>query len=117
MTLLGVWQLMLTYVGQLWYLSRHRKGEASTPQNITAAKQNKLKISLPWLTEMLQNPDKDGHPCTGTPDHYVFYDKFHEANTKDPQEVLRRIILVPELQGSLNSQVAKQQLQKQLLPQ
>lgn len=64
---------------------------ASTPQNITAAQQNKLKISLPWLTEMLQNPDKDGHPCPGSPDHYVLYDKFHEANTKDPQKVLRRV--------------------------
>ncbi|KAK0152218.1 HMG domain-containing protein 3 [Merluccius polli] len=81
---------------------------ASSQDNITAAQQHKLSISLPWLTEKLQSPEKDGHPLTGSSDHYVLYDKFHEANTRDPQEVLRRINLVPELQGSLNSQVAEQ---------
>lgn len=80
----------------------------STQDNITAAQQRKLKISLPWLTEKSQTPDKDGHPLTGSSDHFVLYDKFHEANTTAPQEVLRRINLVPELQGSLNSQVAEQ---------
>lgn len=80
----------------------------ATQENITAAQQNNLSISLPWLTEKLQTPDKDGHPLTGSSDHYVLYDKFHEANTTDPKEVLRRINLVPEIQSSLNSQVAKQ---------
>lgn len=60
------------------------------------------------MAEKLQCPEEDGHPLTGSSDHYVLYDKFHEANTRDPQEVLRRINLVPELQGSLNSQVAEQ---------
>ncbi len=81
---------------------------ASTQDTVTAAQQGKLSIPLPWLTEKLQNPDEDGHPCTGSSDHYVLYDKFHEANTKDPKEVLRRINLVPELRASLNSQVAEQ---------
>ncbi|XP_029943211.1 uncharacterized protein LOC115385366 [Salarias fasciatus] len=57
---------------------------------------------------MTKTPEKDGHPLTGSSYHYVLYDRFHEADTKDPQEVLRRINLVPELQGSLNSQVAEQ---------
>ncbi|XP_030271945.1 uncharacterized protein LOC115581185 isoform X2 [Sparus aurata] len=81
---------------------------APTQDNVKAAQLGKLDIPLPWLTEKLQNPDKDGHPCTGSSDHYALYDKFHEANTSDPREVLRRINLVPELQGSLNSQVAEQ---------
>ena len=81
---------------------------ASTQENITAAQQKKLSVPLPWLTEKLQSPDEDGHPVTGSSDHYVLYDRFHEANTNDPKEVLRRINLVPELQGSFNSQVAEQ---------
>ncbi|XP_057712976.1 uncharacterized protein LOC130929649 isoform X2 [Corythoichthys intestinalis] len=81
---------------------------ASLSDNISKAQQKKLKISLPWLTEKSQTPQKHGHPLTGSSDHYVLYDKFHETNTKDPQEILRRIDLVPELQGSLNSQVAEQ---------
>ncbi|XP_034077664.1 uncharacterized protein LOC117549689 [Gymnodraco acuticeps] len=81
---------------------------ASTHDNITAAQNNKLKVSLPWITQMLKTPDEDGQPLTGSSNHYVLYDKFHEGNTKDPQELLRRINLVPELQAWLNSQVAEQ---------
>lgn len=71
---------------------------ASSADNITAAKQKKLRVSLPWLTEMLETPEQNGHPLTGSSEHYILYDRFHEANSKDPQEVLRRINLVPELQ-------------------
>lgn len=104
---------LATHVNLRWsavipFKPHEGRSAASTPENITAAQLKKLKISLPWLIEMLQNPDKDGHPCTGSSDHYVLYDKFHEANTKNPKELLRRINLVPELQGSLNSQVAEQ---------
>lgn len=110
MTLLGVWQLMSTSVFQLPYLSSHMKGGWLRQPKTTSPQlsKKKLRISLPWLTEIMENPDEEGHPFTGSSSHYVLYDKFHEANTKDPQEVLRRINLVPELQSSLNSQVAEQ---------
>ncbi|XP_028649584.2 HMG domain-containing protein 3 [Erpetoichthys calabaricus] len=80
----------------------------STQENIDSAKQGRLKISLPWLTEKSENPSPQSHPVTGSADHYVLYDRLHESNTKDPQDVLRRINLVPELQGWLNSQVVEQ---------
>ncbi|KAK7895205.1 hypothetical protein WMY93_020530 [Mugilogobius chulae] len=70
----------------------------STPENISAAQPKTRLVS----------PDPHGHPVTGSADHFLLYDKFHEANTKSPQEVLRRIDIVPELQTSLNSQVAEQ---------
>lgn len=73
-----------------------------------AAVHQKLKVHLPWLVETLQYPEANGHPITGSSQHYVLYDKFHQSNTKDRQDVLRRINVVPELQGSLNSQVAEQ---------
>lgn len=108
MTLLGVWQLMSTYVGQLWYLSSHMKGDWLHRHHRTSQQLSRTNSRSPYHGWLLQNPEKDAHPFTGSPDHYVLYDRFHEANTKDPQEVLRRINLVPELQGSLNSQVAEQ---------
>ncbi|XP_041664383.1 uncharacterized protein LOC121523528 isoform X2 [Cheilinus undulatus] len=80
---------------------------ASTEENITAAQKRKLRISLPWLNKMSKNPDEDGHPLTGSSDHYALYGKFNKANTKDPQEVLRGTSLVPELQSSLNREAAK----------
>lgn len=79
-----------------------------TPESISSAKQGKLKVSRPWLFEKTDNSSSKGHPITGSSEHYVLYDKLHESNTKDPQDVLRRISLVPELQGWLNSQIAEQ---------
>ncbi|XP_016359488.1 uncharacterized protein LOC107701863 [Sinocyclocheilus anshuiensis] len=68
-----------------------------TPENISSAKQGKLKVSLPWLFEKTDNLNSKGNPITGSSEHYVLYDKLHESNTRDPQDVLRRISLVPEL--------------------
>ncbi|KAG1925878.1 hypothetical protein F2P79_025235 [Pimephales promelas] len=79
-----------------------------TPVNISSAKKGKLNVSLPWLLEKTDNLNTKCHPITGSSEHYVLYDKLHESNTKEPQEVLRRISLVPELQGWLNSQIAEQ---------
>uniref|UniRef100_A0A9J7Y4U2 SAP domain-containing protein n=1 Tax=Cyprinus carpio carpio TaxID=630221 RepID=A0A9J7Y4U2_CYPCA len=76
--------------------------------NIELAKCGKLKVSLPWLNTKKTEPDLNGHPVTGSSDHYVLYDRFHEANTKDSKDVLRKLTLVPQLAGKVNSQVAEQ---------
>ncbi|XP_041859627.1 uncharacterized protein LOC121651457 [Melanotaenia boesemani] len=79
-----------------------------TEENVEAAAHGKLRVHLPWLVEKLEPSLPNGHPITGSNNHYVLYDKFHQANAKDPQEVLRRIRIAPELQATLNSQVAEQ---------
>lgn len=89
----------------------HAKGDLlsePTPESISSAKQGKLKVSLPWLFEKTDYSNSKGHPITGSSEHYLLYDKLHESNTKDPQDLLRRISLVLELQGWLNSQIAEQ---------
>jgi len=65
-------------------------------------------VNLPWLNTRKTVPDPGGHPLTGSADHYCLYDTFHEGNTKDPKDILRRIKMVPELAGRINSQVAEQ---------
>lgn len=65
-------------------------------------------VRLPWLKTKKTVSDPNGHPLTGSADHYCLYDTFHEKNTKDPSDILRRIKLVPELAGRINSQVAEQ---------
>ncbi|XP_059906610.1 uncharacterized protein LOC132456282 [Gadus macrocephalus] len=65
-------------------------------------------VHLPWLNTKKTVPDLGGHPLTGSAEHYCLYDTFHEGNTKDPKDVLRRIKMVPELAGKINSQVAEQ---------
>ncbi|XP_049337255.1 uncharacterized protein LOC103031382 [Astyanax mexicanus] len=79
-----------------------------TEESIQLAKEGKIKVHLPWLKEKKKIPDDCGHPITGSADHYVLYDTLHESNTKDSKDVLRRIALVPELAGWMNSQVAEQ---------
>lgn len=80
----------------------------STTENIANAKTGKLQISLPWLLQRKDPPDLNGHPETGSADHYGLYDTFHQFNTKDEKDSLRRVGVVPELRGWLNSQVVEQ---------
>ena len=79
-----------------------------TEENIALAKAGNLKVSLPWLNFRKLVPDCDGHPTTGSAEHYALYDRFHEDNTKDPRDGLRKLRLVPQLAGKVNSQVAEQ---------
>ncbi|KAL1267265.1 hypothetical protein QQF64_002940 [Cirrhinus molitorella] len=79
-----------------------------TDDNIKMAKEGKLKISLPWLNVKKQVPDSHGHPITGSAEHYALNDKFHEENSKDKRDVLRKTGLVAQLAGKVNSQVAEQ---------
>ncbi|XP_076843551.1 uncharacterized protein LOC143488617 isoform X2 [Brachyhypopomus gauderio] len=79
-----------------------------TEENLQLANEEKIKVHLSWLKEKKKIPDDGGHPLTGSSDHYVLYDTLHESNSKDSKDVLKRIALVPELAGWMNSQVAEQ---------
>ncbi len=81
---------------------------AATSENILSVKKGRLKINLPWLQLRKYPPDVNGHPVTGSAEHYALYDTFHQYNTKDETDALRTIGLVPELCGWLNSQIAEQ---------
>ncbi|KAL1275320.1 hypothetical protein QQF64_034943 [Cirrhinus molitorella] len=84
-----------------------RLAEATT-DNLQLAGEGKLKVNLPWLKTKKTDTDANCHPITGSSDHYTLYDIFHERNTKDARDALRRIGLVPELAGWVNSQCAEQ---------
>ncbi|XP_073676614.1 uncharacterized protein [Garra rufa] len=80
----------------------------STENNITAAESGTLTISLPWIKEKKMDEDDNCHPVTGSSEHYALSDKFHEANSKDKRDTLRKIQIVPELAGRVNTQAAEQ---------
>lgn len=84
-----------------------RLAEATT-DNLQLAAEGKLKVNLPWLKTKKINADVNCHPITGSADHYTLCKVFHEQNTKDPRDALRRTALVPELAGWVNSQCAEQ---------
>ncbi len=79
-----------------------------TSENIQLVKESKLTVNLTWLK--VKQPEKDPtcHPLSGSSEHYALYDRFHEYNTKYPKDGLRRVNLVPELSGWLNTQTAEQ---------
>ncbi|XP_067285677.1 uncharacterized protein [Pseudorasbora parva] len=79
-----------------------------TPENMELAVEGQLKVNLLWLKEKKDNMDPDCHPVTGSAEHYALYDVFHENNTKDARDALRKIQIVPELAGWVNSQCAEQ---------
>ncbi|XP_039469465.1 uncharacterized protein LOC120440656 [Oreochromis aureus] len=63
-----------------------------TEENVKAAQDGSLKVNLPWLHERMDSVNENPHPVTGSSDHYVLYDRFHEGNTKDPKDILHRIL-------------------------
>ncbi|XP_041840399.1 LOW QUALITY PROTEIN: uncharacterized protein LOC121639302, partial [Melanotaenia boesemani] len=77
-------------------------------ENIKQASQGKVHVSMPWLKLPKMPADKDGHPLTGSSQHFALNDVFHQGNSKDQREVLRKLELVPELTGLINSQCVEQ---------
>jgi hypothetical protein len=74
-----------------------------TPENVKQASEGKVLVNLPWLKLKKKPADKDGHPLTGSSQHFALNDVFHQGNSKDQCEVLRKLELVPELKKQLLS--------------
>lgn len=72
----------------------------------------KLSVSLAWVkkeaaptTELVLG---ERHPVTNATAHFCLFDWMHQNNCKIPIEVLRRISLVPQLRGVVNTQAMEQ---------
>lgn len=57
-------------------------------------------MNLPWLLNKKKVPDPEGHPLTGSSARYTLYDRFHEDNTKDKSDALRKMELLRSVAGS-----------------
>ena len=83
------------------------------PENIEKAKSSSLKISI----DSLYNQENDAniyqcHPTTKTPNKYLLCDWFHQDNSKADEASLRKISIVPELAGVINTEVVEQMHQQ-----
>lgn len=90
---------------------------AASEKNIEGAKNVTLKIDWPWFPHSRERlPDYEhvsGHqtltnPVTGCKDHFCLFDPFHEANSSNPADILRRTGLVKQLAGKMNLETAEQ---------
>lgn len=92
----------------------------ATPENVQAAVDGKLQVNMPWLEEgafseaaaTSQAEDHSystqKHPVTGITDTFSLFDWFHQGNCTRQEEILRRVGLVPQLAGLINTQTAEQ---------
>ena len=84
----------------------------STVENIEKAKSGDLHVSFPFLLDNKpveeQSAGSNCHPVTGSNVRLSLFDIFHQSNTKNDKEALRRIGCVKELKGIVNSQAAEQ---------
>jgi len=95
-----------------------------TDSNLAAAEQGVLGKSLPWihnegapsfpsaadsLTVNRETEEFESvHPTTKVPDRYCLSDRFHETNSSQRRTLLRRVTLVPELNGIVNTEAEEQ---------
>ncbi|RXN18648.1 hypothetical protein ROHU_007708 [Labeo rohita] len=77
-----------------------------TQANIELARCGQLNVSLPWLDKKNRVADPHGHPVTGSSNHYVLCDRFHDSSTEDG-DVLRKLSLVPQLADKVSSETAE----------
>ena len=91
--------------------------------NLTSAELGILEKQLPWIHNegASSPPDLDGpegevdydcddsvHPITQVTDRYSLSDRFHERNSTQKKALLRRITLVPQLNGIVNTEAEEQ---------
>lgn len=86
--------------------------------NIQAGQNGHLQIDLPELNlqHMIFSQSVDDHqytsaskhPLMHTTNHYCGYDRFHQDNSKVKEDRLRRLDIVTQFKGKINSQVAEE---------
>ncbi|XP_077406092.1 uncharacterized protein LOC144037980 isoform X2 [Vanacampus margaritifer] len=78
----------------------------STPENVKMASRGQVRVNVPWLRFPKLPADVDGHPVTGSSQHFALH-AFRQGRSKDQGEVLRKMELVPELAGVIPSRYAE----------
>lgn len=81
--------------------------------NIKLAEEGKLQRRLPWLANNfvvgnVKSVTDNVHPATGQKDRYSLSDRFHERNSSNRADILRRATLSPELNGVVNTEAEEQ---------
>ena len=95
----------------------------ATRDNLASAELGVLEKQLPWIHNegvpslpYLDRPDREVdsefydrvHPVTQVSDRYSLSDRFHERNSSQKRALLRRVTLVPQLNGIINTEAEEQ---------
>lgn len=91
----------------------------ATSENIGKAENGELRVDWPWypngvhgqIAEEFQRGDDEQslhNPVTRSCEHFSLFDPFHEKNTVNPADSLRRVSCVRQLGGKMNLETAEQ---------
>ncbi|XP_052106595.1 uncharacterized protein LOC127739061 [Mytilus californianus] len=100
-------------ITRMFYPFEGRVAE-NTNENLEKAKSGLFTWELGCLNEIgpettvNQSISNEKNPTSGSSEHYSLFDWFHEDNTKDVKEILRKVSLVEGLGSFTNSQVVEQ---------
>lgn len=97
----------------------HGRVADSTAENIKKAENGEIQVDWPWFPNGINEaPGECGgregseqlmtNPTTGCSDHYSLFDPFHEKNSTNPADLLRRVSCVKQLAGRANLETAEQ---------
>ena len=81
-----------------------------TTQNIKLAGEGKLEKQIEWPYALTKTSTNDNavHPVTKTEEIYSLYDRFHEKNSSNPSDLLRRLTICPQIHANVNSESHEQ---------
>jgi hypothetical protein len=89
----------------------------NTTENIAKAKDDKISIDMPWISsssdcgvhqEKHDEVTREPHPITGSTVYLTLFDTFHEENSSNPADLLRRTRCVKQLEGTFRTEVMEQ---------
>lgn len=80
----------------------------STKENIDLATAGQLEKHFPWWNSSTDHHRGKLHPVTGTTERYSLFDRFHEKNSSQCEDVLRRLKICPQLYANTNSESHEQ---------
>ena len=100
--------------GKLFFPYEGRIADAQDLANVQNALGGNMQVHLPCLGNVTPVCQRGGnnHPITGIAFRFALLDRFHENNTTVEIECLRKIKLVPELFGKVNTNIAEQTFAK-----
>ena len=92
--------------------------QTTAGSSVASAELGILEKRLPWIQNegapSLPFPENEcdidefAHPTTNVTDRYSLSDRFHEKNSSQKRALLRRVTLVPEFNGIINTEAEEQ---------
>lgn len=90
----------------------------ATEENVLLAKSDNVSLDMPWMAHASraqarpsfdnESSAREAHPMTGSNQYFCLFDTFHEENSSNEKDLLRRTRCVKQLEGWFCTEVMEQ---------